>query len=135
MPIFRNLVLLGLDKKSSFCRLLILLSKLKKFGILRTFRLQFGHIPPIDARTNHLLIFEKCLNSGRVCIQLECSIGGDMTTLYVLWVSRSVTPSPLLENLCSCVIKQLPISKLPLASLLRYDLCTAIHLEMSFICL
>ena len=26
-------VLLGLDKKSSFCRLLILLSKLKKFGI------------------------------------------------------------------------------------------------------
>ena len=75
------------------------------------------------------------LNSGRVCIQLECSMGGDKTTLYVLWVSRSVTPSPFLENLCSCVIKQLPISKLPLASLLRYDLCTAIHLEMSFICL
>ena len=46
------------------------------------------------------------LNSGRVCIQLECSMGGDMTTLYVLWVSRSVTPSPWLENLCSCVIKQ-----------------------------
>ena len=75
------------------------------------------------------------LNSGRVCIQRECSMGGDMTTLYVLWVSRRVTPSPFLENLCSCVIKQLPISKLLLASLLRYDLCTAIHLEMSFTCI
>ena len=46
------------------------------------------------------------LNSGGVCIQLECSMGGDMATLYVLWVPCSVTQSPLiLKNLFPCVMK------------------------------
>ena len=45
-------------------------------------------------------------------------------------------PFPLLgESMLLCDKAIAYISKLPLASLLRYDLCTAIHLEMSFICL
>lgn len=80
------------------------------------------------------------LNSGHVCIQLECSMGGNMTTLYVLWVSHSATPAPFLENLCPCVIK--PIAHFQVALglftkvwlVLKYSYRNMFHLRVNEKC-